>query len=163
MMTFANRMFVALATVGLLSAPALADARRPSETKPAQKKAKAPNMGASFELGPRHAALPSEDDEPVIKARPRPLSEGQVTQVVMKKLGDVQYCWNRLPAAARRVDTTAVLRFSVQITGVVGTVDVAGEVPPSAQKCIAAAAGRWTFPVAETQSDIEYAVALRAM
>lgn len=165
-----QRIFLAIATVGLLGAPVLADTHQPSSpssskkpvAEPARPKAKKLDLGESFDLAPRHNAVP-EGDVPLPNVRPRALSDAQIGRVMKKQLGDVEYCWNRLPAPSRRTDTTAVLKLSVETTGVVSAVEVASDVPASAQKCIATAAARWTFPVAETLSQVEYAVALRAM
>jgi hypothetical protein len=166
--SLAARIFAALATVGLLGAPVLADTHHATSEKKLipdvgrPKAKKAFNLGESYDLAPRRAALP-EGDVPLLNARPRALTDAQIGRVMKKQLADVEYCWNRLPAPARQTDTTAVLKLSVEINGIVSDVEVESSVPASAQKCIAAAAGRWTFPVAETNSQVEYAVGLRAM
>lgn len=120
---------------------------------------KKPNCGESFDLAPRHAALPTEAEHVVKKT----LTDGQVAIVVKAKLADVQYCWNRLPPAQRKVDTTAILKLAIDATGEVETVDVGGLVSLDAQRCIAVAASKWQFPVADEVGEFEYAVALRAM
>ena len=127
-----------------------------------EKKAPCKKMGDLFELAPRHKDIPV-GEEPVYVARPKPLSDGQINKVVKTKLAEVQNCWNRLPSDARKTDTTALIRLAVEADGSVTDVDIGGPIPAYAQKCIAAAAAKWTFPVAEISSDVETAVALRAL
>ena len=90
---------IAIALLGVLGiAPAYAGKRQLSLA--AKKPLKKPNCGESFDLAPRHAALPTEAEHVAKKL----LTDGQVATVVKAKLADVQYCWNRLPAAQRRTD-----------------------------------------------------------
>ena len=155
----------AFVAVGLVGAPVLADTHRAPPDKKldaGRTKTKKPLLGESFDLAPRRSALP-EGDEPLPVARPKSLTDAQIARVMKKQLGDVEYCWNRLPAPARKTDTTAVITLSVEMTGVVSGVEVDSDVPASAQKCISACAARWVFPIAEASSQVEYAVALRAM
>ena len=147
-----------LATISLLSAPALAEKR----TSPSDKKVHRDRFGEGFDIGPRHTALPG-GEEPALAQRPHGLSDGQVAVVLKAHLAEVEYCWNKQPPARRRADTTAVLRLTVEATGKVSAVEVDGELPAGAPKCIATAANRWTFPAAEIQSQVETAVALRAL
>jgi hypothetical protein len=143
------------ALLGVLgAAPAYA-----GNVQPKKPQVKKPNCGESFDLAPRHAALPTEAEHVAKKT----LTDGQVATVVKAKLADVQYCWNRLPAAQRKVDTTAILKLAIDATGEVETVDVGGLVSLDAQRCIAVAAAKWQFPVADELGEFEYAVALRAM
>ncbi|MDB4953354.1 MAG: hypothetical protein JWO36_923 [Myxococcales bacterium] len=128
------------------------------------------SLRGSFDLGARRAALPTGDaafatgdDVLPLNARPKSLSEAQINRVMKKALGDVEYCWDRLPAAARKTSTTAIVRLSVETTGIVSDIEVESDVPASAQKCISAAAARWTFPTTEASSEVEYAIALHAM
>ena len=147
-----------LATLGLLSAPALAEKR----TSPSDKKVHKDRFGEAFDIGPRHTALPA-GEEPARALRAHGLSDGPVSVVLKAHLAEVEYCWNKLPFAARRADTMAVLRLTVEASGKVSAVEVAGELPAGTPKCIATAANRWTFPTAEIQSQVETAVALRAL
>lgn len=155
-------LITVIGAVSLLAAPALAGKPRVAPEKKASisDTLKKLDLGGSFDLGKRAKATPV-GEEPDYVPRLKPLSDGQVAQVVKAKLPDVQYCWNRLPAAARQADTTAVIKLSVEASGKVTAVNVEG--PKEAQKCISAAAARWTFPTAEIESEIETAVALRAM
>jgi hypothetical protein len=149
---------IAIALLGVLGiAPAYAG--KPQLSLAAKKPLKKPNCGESFDLAPRHAALPAEAEHVAKKL----LTDGQVATVVKAKLADVQYCWNRLPAGQRKTDATAVLRLAIDATGEVETVDVGGLVSQEAQRCIAVAAAKWQFPVADELGEFEYAVALRAM
>ena len=117
-------------------------------------------LGDAYDLAPRHAAMPRDVEA---AAKPRTRSDGQVAVVVKSKLPDIQYCWNRLPALKRSADVTAVLRLSVEAKGNVTGAEIGGDVPADAQSCINDAVRRWTFPAADALSQIEYAVALRAM
>lgn len=141
--------------LGLCATPALAGKPQPKKLS-----VKKPNCGESFDLLPRKASTPTGDSDQVAK---KLLSQAQVGMVVKAKLADVQYCWNRLPSTQRKVDTTAILKLSIEATGEVETVDVDGGVPADAQRCIAVAAAKWQFPVADQVGQFEYAVALRAM
>lgn len=155
---------IVLAILGVLGSTAVAGTphplvgKKPVETKPLKK----PNCGESYDLfaPSHHAATPTGDRTEVAK---KLLTQLQVDQVVKAKLGDVQYCWNRLPASQRRSDTTAILELAIDATGEVETVDVHGSVPQEAARCISAAAAAWQFPVADQAGDFEYAVALRTM
>ena len=153
---------IALAIVGalgLVATPAFAGKSQP-QPKKLDKAAKKPNCGESFDLAPRHAALPSGDAKEVKKIV---LSQGQVADVVKAKLGDVEYCWNRLPEIQRKADATAVLKLEIDPSGEVETVGVDGKVPEETQRCIAVAAAKWQFPMADELGQFEYAVALRAL
>ena len=137
---------ILVGAVALLAAPAFADK---------------PKTGETFDLAPRHAATPA-GDETARPAKPHALTDAQVAQVVKARLAEVQYCWSRLPAPQRTVDTTAILRMEIE-AGVVTDVEVTGKVPAAATACIADVAERWVFPVAELGSVVEYPVALRAL
>ena len=144
-------VLVALGVLGLAS-PALAGNPPPKKATPQVKKL---NCGESYVVGTHH-------DE-ASKVSPREL---QVAAVVKSNLGEVQACWSQLPAQFRKVATPAVLKLSVDDTGEVQTVEVAGKVPDEAQRCIALAVARWEFPATAVTSDashFEYPVTFRAM
>ena len=42
-------------------------------------------------------------------------------------------------------------------------IELGGDVPAGAHKCIVGAVSRWQFPIAETSSDIEYGISLRSL
>ncbi len=118
---------------------------------------KKPNCGEHYDLAPRTAATPSETTRVAKKG----LSEAQIATVVKAKLGEVQYCWAKLPSGQRK-DAMALLQLAIDETGEVQTVGVVG--PPSdAQRCISERAGVWKFPASDRAGDYEYGVQLRAM
>jgi outer membrane biosynthesis protein TonB len=158
-----------LATVGALAAPASAQKSRAPHAAATDKKpegfsipVRAGGLGDAFDIGPRRVALPV-GDEPAFARRAHGLSDGQVETVLKAHLADVEHCWNKQPASQRKTDTTAVLRLSVDAAGKVSSVEVAGELPAGAPRCISAAVTRWTFPAMEIASQVETAVALRAL
>jgi hypothetical protein len=155
-----NKAAIAIALLGALGSSALAGTPQPLIGKKPAPVAKKPNCGESFDLAPRHASTPAGDTEQVAK---KVLSQLQVNTVIKAKLADVQYCWNRLPAAQRKLDATALLELEIDATGEVETVDVGGQLSQEASRCIAVAAAKWQFPVADQAGEFEYAVALRAM
>jgi hypothetical protein len=142
--------------VGTASAVA---APQPAPSKKPIAPLKKPNFGEAFDLAPRHAALPGE----TTRAAKKLLTDQQVNTLVKSKLADVQYCWNRLPEAQRKIDATIVLKLAIEATGEVETVEIGGLASVEAQRCIQIAAAKWQFPVADQASETEYAIALRAM
>ena len=149
-----------MVALAALATPALAGKSQP-QPKKLDKAPKKPNCGESFDLVPRHSSTPSGDASPV--AKKIVLSQGQVDGVVKAKLGDVEYCWSRLPEIQRKADTTAVLKLEIDPSGEVETVNVDGKLPDETQRCIAVAAAKWQFPMADDLGQFESAVALRAM
>ena len=133
---------------------------QPKKIEAVEKSAKKPNCGESYDLAARHAQTPTGDAKEVKKVV---LSQGQFSEVVKAKLGDVEYCWDRLPELQRKADTTAVLKLEIDPSGEVETVGVDGKIPEETQRCIAVAAAKWEFPMADELAQFEYAVALRAM
>jgi hypothetical protein len=166
--TIMTKPAIALAILGVLGSTAVAGKPHPIHkkshvaTKPAPAPLKKPNCGESYDLfaPSRHAATPAGD---VTLAAKKTLTQQQVDEVARTKLDDVEFCWNRLPAKQRKADATAILKLAIDATGEVETVDVGGLVPAEASRCIAVAAAKWQFPVADQSGDFEYAVALRAM
>lgn len=128
--------------------------------KPMKTKAPVVNLGANYVLGGRRAAKPEREVEQII---PRSLSQAQVATVVQANTSDVQNCWELVPKAQRAEAATAMLRLSIADDGHVTDIELGGDVPAGAHKCITSAIGRWTFPVAETRSDVEYGISLRSL
>lgn len=157
-------ILVVASALGVFTAPALAGT---SKKKPAvaakQDKVKKPAMGESFDLVPRRAALPRESEAIEAAARPKLLTEAQVATVVTKRLADVQHCWNKLPQAQRIDACTAMLKLTVEASGSVTAIELGGDVPAGAHRCITQAVSRWSFPTAEAQSEIEYGISLRSL
>ncbi len=165
-----------LGTLGLCTAPALAGkqvasapkalkapvAPAPNTIQPLEEVAEKPaaaKLGESFDiLARRHETTVASDAEPTLKLRG--LTENQVGQVTKSRLTEIEYCWDRLPTA-RRIDTTAVLKLSIEPIGSVAAIELKGEMHAELRKCITAAANRWRFPVTDAATEIEYAVALK--
>jgi hypothetical protein len=159
-------------TVGLLTTPAVAGKPKKKQPLPQLKDraAKKPaakmempvlDLGDDFDLGPRRAAQPKNEETDQIK--PRSLSELQVSLVVNKRIGDVQHCWNKLPQAQRLEACTAMIKLSISDAGAVTAVELGGDVPAGAHKCITSAVSRWSFPATEVASEIEYGISLRSL
>ncbi len=134
--------------LALLSSSAVADKAKP---KPAKK----PNFGESFDLKARSSSKP-RDVDPAIA---RNLTEHQAGRVIKDKIGDLEYCWLKLPAG-KRVASAAMLKVTIEAAGTVTQARVDGELPAGVAKCITSAANRWTFPVADARSEIEHGITL---
>jgi hypothetical protein len=150
------KSLVLVGVLGMSVAPAFAETKAPVTTKK-------PNCGESFDVfaGAHRTATPRAEMKQEVLAKPRTLTDSQVAWVVNSRLDDVEYCWMKLPAT-KRVDTTAMFKFSVAPNGSVGNVELADGVPAEAQKCMVQLASQWTFPTTEAQSEVEYPVALRS-
>jgi hypothetical protein len=138
-----------------LSAPAFAGDPPP----PAMQLPKL-NCGESYVLGGRRVSVPRASEPAPVKRHE--LGDQDIAKVVTDHLGDIQHCWNKLPAK-QRFDSTAVLRMSVAPRGDVLDVMLGGDVPEGAKQCMIAAVGRWMFPATDVPSQVEYPVALRAL
>jgi hypothetical protein len=125
------------------------------------KKAPVLKMGANYVLGARKAAeQPKEEVQQIV---PKGLSQIQIVDFMNAHAGDIQLCWAKVPPAQRADAATALLRLSVSDAGQVTDIEVAGDVPAGAHKCITSAVARWQFPVAETSSDVEYGFSLHSV
>lgn len=131
---------------------------------PKAHKAKAPvmKMGKDYVLGTkREASKPTvENVEHVV---PKSLSQAQVATVVQAHMSEIQSCWTAVPKQLRVDACTADLKLSISESGAVTDIELGGDVPASAHKCITSAIARWQFPVAETTSDVEYGISLRSL
>jgi hypothetical protein len=155
-------ILVVVGALGLLTTPALAKPKKKPmpEMKDKAKKAPVLNLGDHYDLSPRRSSQPREE---VDQIKPRGLTEAQVTSVMNKRVADVQHCWNKLPQAQRTDACTAMIKLSISDAGTVTAVELGGDVPAGAHKCITSAAARWTFPLAEIGSEIEYGISLRSL
>jgi hypothetical protein len=188
-----KNLVIAFGTLAVLTAPALAgktkskkstpivadkagreiDARREpaSDTRtlaPPRPADKAPKrglgMGESFDLVPRRSAQPKQDLSAVeAVAKPKTLTDVQVSTVVSKHSREIQHCWNKLPQAQRVDACSVMLKLSIEAAGKVSAIELSGDVPAGAHKCITAAAMRWQFPAVEEASEIETGVSLRSL
>lgn len=105
----------------------------------------------------RDTSMPSSED--AIRLEVQPLTEAQVGDVVRGRGGDLEYCWSRVPAAGRN-GLSLSLRFTIEPKGSVAKVELVGDAPAKLSVCVKAAARRWTFPVADTTSVVEYPIQL---
>jgi hypothetical protein len=128
--------------------------------KPTKAKPVVLNTGKDYMLGGRRASKPGTEVEQFI---PRSLTQAQVATVVQANMSDIQNCWDLVPKAERADACTAMLQLSISDSGQVTDIELGGDVPAGAHKCITSAVARWTFPVAETKSDVEYGISLRSL
>lgn len=145
-----EQLFVARPTTMPAAAP----------VKPSKAKRVVMNMGKDYVLGGRQSAKPATD---VIQIVPRTLSQAQVATVVQAHITEIQNCWDLVPKAERADACTAMLNLSISDAGQVSDVELGGDVPASAQQCMTSAIATWTFPVAETRTEIEYGISLRSL
>ena len=148
MPTILSSSLCALAAVGSLASPALAD-------KPSLK-AKKPNFGESFDLKQRRSAPPRDVDPPVVV---RSLSDSQTDRVIKNHVEDLEYCWLKLPAS-RRTTTAATLHVTIEAIGNVADARVEGELPTGVAKCMSLAASKWRFPVTDARTELEHGITL---
>ncbi len=162
-----KNLVIAIATLSALTAPALAGKASMKKKAPVVAE-KAPmkglGMGESFDLVPRRAVQPKEDLSAVESvAKIKTLTDVQVSSVVSKHTREIQHCWNKLPAA-QRVDLCSVmLKLDVEPNGKVSALELSGDVPAGAHRCISDAVLRWQFPAVEEASEIETGVSLRGL
>jgi hypothetical protein len=107
-------------------------------------------------LDDRRGTTPTGDG--AIRMQALPLTEAQVGDVVRGHRTELDYCWSRLPAAQRSEGGSFDLRLTIEPKGTVAGVALGGDAPASLGRCVAAAAKRWMFPVADTRTEIGYAV-----
>lgn len=129
--------------------------------KPGKEKPVVLRMGTDYMLGGRKAASVSGHD--VEQIVPRSLSQAQAATVVQSHMADIQNCWDLLPKAQRTDACTAQLRLTISDAGQVTDIELGGDVPAGAHTCMTSAIAHWTFPVAETRSEIEYGISLRSL
>lgn len=121
--------------------------------KPAKDKPLVIKTGDDYALGRRQTARPEQDVEQII---PRSLSQAQVATVVQGHMADIRNCWDLVPKLQRADACTAQLALSISDGGAVTAIELGGDVPGGAQQCMTSAISKWTFPAAETRSDVEY-------
>jgi hypothetical protein len=139
--------------------PVLAAAAKPMKTS--KDKAPVMKMGADYVLGRRQ--VNAKPDREVLEIIPRSLNQAQVATVVQSHMSDIQNCWDLVPKSHRADACTAELKLSISDAGVVTDIELGGDVPAGAHKCMTSAIAKWTFPVAETRTEIEYGISLRSL
>jgi hypothetical protein len=122
-------------------------------------------IGKDYVLGGRDAkrtaAKPGERE--VVEFIPRSLTQAQVATVVQSHMSDIQNCWDLVPKAHRADACTAMLRLTIADDGAVTDIELGGDVPAGAHKCLTSAIAKWQFPAAEAKSEIEYGISLRSL
>ena len=129
--------------------------------------AKAPvlKIGKDYVLGGRDPkrSTAKPDRGEVVEFIPRSLGQAQVATVVQSHMGDIQNCWDLVPKAHRAEACTAMLRLTIADDGSVTDIELGGDVPAGAHKCMTSAIGKWQFPAAEAKSEVEYGISLRSL
>jgi hypothetical protein len=172
-------LFISGVALAGVASPALAKPRASSagptrsSKKPApivvEKTAPKPKLGDSYDLFARRAVKSTRDvsaaagDDVHIVMQPRGLTARQIERVVIEHSVEIEYCWGRVPQAQRDASCTAMLVLGVEAEGRVTASKITGDAPAAVAKCLAAAAERWQFPVAEATTAVEYPVSMRAL
>jgi hypothetical protein len=145
------KAIASLIVVGSLASPAFA------APKPKQQDAlKKLDFGESYGLKTRKTALPRET---VQAEAPLQLNENQMTSVIKQHLDEVQYCWMRVPRG-KRVVSAAILVLAIEPLGRVTSVEVNGDLPAGAARCIQTVASRWLFPATDKSAEISHGITL---
>lgn len=119
------------------------------------------SLGESYDvLKPgRRSALPGEAEMVIV---PRSLTPIQVGAVVKDKRNELDYCWQRL-AIIDRVPSTAILKLKIDVKGQVTALSIGGDAPAVVNSCLQETVPHWSFPEAETKSELSYPVAFRSL
>lgn len=138
---------------------ALAKPTGQTRAAPAGDDGAAVDRAESFDLSrlDRRGSSPTGDG--AIRIEAQPLTEAQVGKVVKWNRGRLWYCYRRLPAS-QRTGGALSLRFVIEAKGTVASVEV-GSDSEELSTCVERVAKTWTFPVADTRSEIEYPVVLK--
>ncbi|MCX5746686.1 MAG: hypothetical protein NT062_29775 [Proteobacteria bacterium] len=150
----------------MLKTPKLAKAAAPKVVAPLATDLSITEIDTNLEFGKSYEILDRSHDLKDAKVEESSLkikAESGIGQapITASRLADLEYCWDRMPAARRAADTTAVVKLAIEPIGSVAIATVTGDMHPELRKCIVAAAGRWRFPVADDATEVEYAVALK--
>jgi hypothetical protein len=131
----------------------------------AKPSAKAPvmNFGKDYVLGGGAKRTSSKPTEEVQQIVPKGLSRVQVSSFIDAHADEIQLCWSRIPAKQRPDACTLNLDLTISDAGAVTDVELGGDVPAGAQKCIVHAVSHWQFPTAETSTQTEYGISLHSL
>ncbi len=114
---------------------------------------------AAFELtADRSASSPTGDAAPEVELRP--LTQDEIGRTIQARADELGYCWLKVPASKREALSVG-LAFTIQPEGAVAAVKVVGEAPAKFSSCVTAVAKRWTFPHADTATEVEYPLMLQ--
>ena len=120
--------------------------------------AQAKAAAAAFELGPRTMVerRPTVGGEDEVEMKPHTLTPAIVAPIVEDRLGDLYYCFMRIPRA-ERTDETFLLHLTIAPKGVVLDATVGGgKHAARIQACVKAQARRWVFPQGDAPSEVDY-------
>ncbi len=102
----------------------------------------------------RDASAPRGDAELHMVAAT--LSVATVGAVIAERQADLEYCFMKIPAAARG-NEEFMLHLTIAPRGNVLAATVAGDANAVAiERCIQAQARRWSFPQADAPSEVDY-------
>lgn len=144
---------IALLGVVSVSASALADGKPTGEAALWAKL----NYGQTYVLGARKADKPAGDTEPAVAVKH---ADSPLDAVIDNRMGDVEVCWLKLPAA-KRVASSATLSLTVE-GGMVKAAKIDGKLPDGVASCITTATDRWAFPVLDGKAELEHAMTFNA-
>lgn len=147
---------------GQVSLPAPVVVGKPI-AKPGKEKAPVMKMGNDYVLGggsKRQTTKPGEEVQQII---PKGLSRAAVSTYIDAHADEIQLCWSRIPAKQRPDACTVDLDLTINDAGQVTDVELGGDVPAGAHKCIVHAVSHWQFPVAETSTQINYGISLHSI
>jgi hypothetical protein len=141
---------VAGPSTGDKAAPAVAlDAAAAAELD-----AQAIERATAFELSPeRRSSSPTGDAAPVVELKR--LTDSEINATIFERADEVAYCWNKVPSA-RRDALQVGLSFTIQPEGTVSALTVTGDAPAKFSACVTQVAKRWTFPHADTSTEVDY-------
>jgi hypothetical protein len=118
--------------------------------------ARAEAAADAFELGPRNEVTRRPTVEGEVEMTPHTLTPAIVAPIVADRLGDLYYCFMRIPKA-ERVDETFILHLTIAPRGTVLDAGVAGgKHAARIQACVKAQARRWVFPQGDAPSEVDY-------
>jgi hypothetical protein len=113
-----------------------------------------------FELGrkSRDANRPTADES---RARAKTLSVGVVGAVVAQKMSELEYCLLQIPEEQRGSEQFT-LHLAISPKGAVTTAALNGaDNAASIEACVKTQVQRWTFPVAEAATELDYPLAFK--
>jgi hypothetical protein len=131
--------------------------------KAGKEKAPVMKMGNDYVLGggtKRQTAKPTEEVQQII---PKGLTRAAVSTYIDAHADEIQLCWSRIPAKQRPDACTVDLDLTINDAGQVTDVELGGDVPAGAHKCIVHAVSHWQFPAAETSTQINYGISLHSI
>jgi len=110
----------------------------------------------AFALGPRDHVVRRPAVEGEVEMKPHTLTPAVVGPIVADRLGDLYYCFMRIPKAERG-DETFGLHLTIAPNGTVLDAGVSGGAHAARiRACVQAQARRWVFPQGDAPSEVDY-------